>query len=581
MRRALWLRLVSVIICFVMVVPTAFAAPADSSADASASTVPSQTAESSQTVPDNWAAPEQDDQSAEKPVPEFPQQSREGIGASVDDEFPGDPLPASPVSNYLERDVDTYDIFRVWLNAGDRLDLSLYGPGTGDFDLYVYDPALNAVSWSAGVSYPELIGYTASVNGNHYVMVRAWSGYGSYTLNWTKTPRPPASNCQISLSAPGSVEWGKPLHLTAYYTEDGYPVAGKQVLIEFKPYGGSTWAVVRTLTSNSVGQAKGTYAAIRKGHYRARVSFNASRRYSAARWVAVNPYLSIKGSSSVALSKSFTVYGYLGPRHPAGSKNVILKFYRGGKLRKTVKAKNYSVTVSGKPATKYKATVKLTTPGQWTVKAEIAEDSIHNKRTVGKTIWVNKTKMSIKTNGVDVTYAKSNTISGTLRNRSGKALSGKTVRLQYMNPWGRWQTVKKLKTNSKGKVSYKVKPKESRAYRFYYAGSSKLAKSTSNWVYVTSCYAERSGYSSYEYGWWSNSVWLSKGKHQIKAYAREGLDQVYIQDSARTWGKKVNSKRLPSSKWRTYYFTVPESGWYLLGWKGNWAYNNYIKYKVW
>lgn len=583
MRKSAWLRAIALVLSFTLAVPVAYAT--DTSAEpatepTAAATVPADLESQDSSLTTQVPEPAAQEPSDDKSLAPLDSQEEGTAVSTTDDYYPGDPLPASPLIGQLERYVDDNDYYKVWLNAGDTLELTLDVPSTADFDLYLYNSDAQLVGYSIYYN-PEYLKYTAVKTGFHSVRMHAYSGYGQYTLQWVKTPRPPAAQCSVQFQASDSVEWNKPVSLWVRYTEDQYTVAGKPIYIEYKAFGSTTWRTVRTLYTASSGEQSGSILATAKGNYRARTVFNGKPVYSALQWVTVYPYMTLKSSSSVKLGSDFTVQGYLGPKHTTGAKHVVLKFYQGGKLRKTVKAKNYAYTTkSGLNITKYKATVSLSKPGRWKIKASVTDEKRHSKRTVTKYVYVNKTRLSIRNNNVDVTYSRSAKLGGTLRNRSGKPLAGKTVKLQYYKD-GAWRTAKKLKTNSKGNVSAEVQPKESRFYRLRFSGDSSQASSTSDWTYVYSCYAVREGYCSYEYGWWGSPVWLSKGTHQIKAYAREGLDQVYIQDYDRTWGKKVNTKRLPGSKWRVYYFKAPKSGWYLLGWKGNWAYRNYIKFKVW
>lgn len=96
--------------------------------------------------------------------------------------------------------------------------------------------------------------------------------------------------------------------------------------------------------------------------------------------LAVKPRVSLTrptAPKSIARNRAFTSYGYLKPRHKAGTYPVKIKAYRyqGGKwvLRKTVSAKasNYS------SYTKYTKRFSLPYAGKWRVRAYHATDSLN------------------------------------------------------------------------------------------------------------------------------------------------------------------------------------------------------------
>ncbi|MEW5855245.1 MAG: PPC domain-containing protein [Myxococcota bacterium] len=82
------------------------------------------------------------------------------------------------------------DFFRVDLNTGDRLDVSMtYTQSSGDLDLEVLNAAGTSVGSSANSTGTESISHTAAASGSYYI--RAFgrgAAEGSYTLNVSITP---------------------------------------------------------------------------------------------------------------------------------------------------------------------------------------------------------------------------------------------------------------------------------------------------------------------------------------------------------------------------------------------------------
>ncbi|MBA4371179.1 MAG: hypothetical protein C0418_06360, partial [Coriobacteriaceae bacterium] len=120
-----------------------------------------------------------------------------------DDNIPGVPLTPSPVSGTLAAGSDVDDVFKIYLNAGEQLDVSMTADAGTDFDLYLFGPSatdVNTSPWetsSTAVTYPEQISYTAGAAGYYYVDVYLYpgSGSGSYSLTWSATdPGAPDDN---------------------------------------------------------------------------------------------------------------------------------------------------------------------------------------------------------------------------------------------------------------------------------------------------------------------------------------------------------------------------------------------------
>jgi len=116
---------------------------------------------------------------------------RLATGAS-DDDIPGVAIPASGFSGSLNYSTDRNDIYRVYLNAGQRIAVSMTGPSGTDFDVYLYGPSAtsiasaSSVARDAGVTYPGSFSHTAATSGYYYLRMYAYRGSGTYTVSYTR-----------------------------------------------------------------------------------------------------------------------------------------------------------------------------------------------------------------------------------------------------------------------------------------------------------------------------------------------------------------------------------------------------------
>jgi hypothetical protein len=116
------------------------------------------------------------------------------VAAASDDDIPGVGAPASPITGTLNADTDWSDVYRVWLNAGQTLSVTLNGVGGTDFDIFLYAPNAtsvevdDSVADSSGDVYPETFDYLAPTSGFYYLEAYAYTGAGAYTMSYTITP---------------------------------------------------------------------------------------------------------------------------------------------------------------------------------------------------------------------------------------------------------------------------------------------------------------------------------------------------------------------------------------------------------
>ncbi|MDZ4178341.1 MAG: cell wall-binding repeat-containing protein [Coriobacteriia bacterium] len=108
-----------------------------------------------------------------------------------DDDIPGVPIPASPVTGSLDKILDERDVFSIPLRAGQILTASITGPAATDFDMELYSPSAISVFSDVGVvsasgtTYPDSFTFTVQNSGTYYLELRSFSGNGAYTLTYT------------------------------------------------------------------------------------------------------------------------------------------------------------------------------------------------------------------------------------------------------------------------------------------------------------------------------------------------------------------------------------------------------------
>lgn len=103
-----------------------------------------------------------------------------GYFASPDDDVPAVPIGRTPIVTTLDSYSDWDDVYRIWLNAGEVLTLTLsrgstYTPGFYP-NLYLYPPGTASV-WDVnapiegreGLTFPKTIRYSVPTSGNYYV----------------------------------------------------------------------------------------------------------------------------------------------------------------------------------------------------------------------------------------------------------------------------------------------------------------------------------------------------------------------------------------------------------------------------
>lgn len=117
------------------------------------------------------------------------------IAQDPDDDIPGVAIPASPVNGSVSVSSDPDDVYRLDLDRGQELTVTLDGAegAETDFDLYLWGPDAQhiappdmPVAESTSIESTEQVIFTAPVAGRYYVHVHAFQGSGTYRLSWLR-----------------------------------------------------------------------------------------------------------------------------------------------------------------------------------------------------------------------------------------------------------------------------------------------------------------------------------------------------------------------------------------------------------
>ena len=111
-----------------------------------------------------------------------------------DDDIPGRPAAASPLTGTLTAGNDTDDVFAFRLQRGQELDVSLAGADGTDFRLLLFDPWAESIFDDEPLlaadltAYPRTLAYRAVETGTYYLDVWDYSGSGSYSVTYQVKP---------------------------------------------------------------------------------------------------------------------------------------------------------------------------------------------------------------------------------------------------------------------------------------------------------------------------------------------------------------------------------------------------------
>jgi subtilisin family serine protease len=117
------------------------------------------------------------------------------VARPPDDDIPGPPIPASPVTGTVSATTDWDDVFAIHLGKGQVITGTIGSAVGVDCDLYLFAPDATSVFVDTPVAYwglsgppPNSFSYWAPAPGTYYFAVFAYSGAGAYTLTYSVAP---------------------------------------------------------------------------------------------------------------------------------------------------------------------------------------------------------------------------------------------------------------------------------------------------------------------------------------------------------------------------------------------------------
>lgn len=311
-------------------------------------------------------------------------------------DIPGVAASATGVDNDTVSDLTDWSrVYRFDINPGESVHLRLKpSSASGDADLIAYTADAGSIyengagyvgESSEPAGYTEQLMVTSNAPGAYYANVWAWRGTVDYSLEHTVTP-PTALTIGASAT---KLAYGHSVNVTGTLTENSAPLGHEHVFLTRNS--GGTWSDVALGETNGIGSwptnAPGVYddgafwfGQTLTSNARFRIAYpGAFWAHSASKStyldVLVSAYLPTPKVPTVYAKRAFTAYGFIKPKHTAGTYPVTLQFYYGGKFVKSVKAKasNYS------SYTKYAASVSLPYRGTWKVRAHHVADTAYAK----------------------------------------------------------------------------------------------------------------------------------------------------------------------------------------------------------
>ena len=182
---------------------------------------------------------------------------------------------------------------------------------------------------------------------------------------------------RASLTAPATSAYASATLSGSLRTASGALLAGRPMVIQSSS-DAAHWTTVKTIVTGAGGTFKTKVMPTRRTSYRARFSGDDVYAPSSSATRVVKPRVRLTTPDAplnAQRGRSFTVSGYLEPRHIAGTSAVMLDCYRfrsgAWTLRKTVVA----VASNYRTYTRYRASVSLQSVGSWRIRARHAADA--------------------------------------------------------------------------------------------------------------------------------------------------------------------------------------------------------------
>ncbi len=190
----------------------------------------------------------------------------------------------------------------------------------------------------------------------------------------------------LAISAPATVNYGAVATVSGVLKKaTGAPLSGQPVKVQTST-NGITWTTYKTLTTSKMGTySTATTALYSKRYLRTVFAGTAELSSQTSATKIVTPRVSVTNPiapAGMTRGRSYSISGYIRPKHKAGTIPVQVKCYRKERqtngtykwvLRKvaSTKVSNYSTY------SKYRGSVSLASRGSWRLRAYAPADSAH------------------------------------------------------------------------------------------------------------------------------------------------------------------------------------------------------------
>lgn len=278
---------------------------------------------------------------------------------------------------------DTRDVYAVWLLAGESVtatltDVSDIGWGIRAFDPWTQDVTVDVpLASSADVRDPSVT-FTADDTGYYYLEVyTSWLPYGYYSL--TTTVNRADTDVQISSAGRTLPLWGCPTITGAVVDRFGRVPMGTLLFsfsfdgLDWLPLGRQSYQGGQ-FSFRGFEQWRNTYYMVTFEGTGAHTTNSQTSQVFATKSIVSNP----TAPSTMYKGKYKTVYGYLEPKHTAGSYPVrIYKYKKVSGKWKSYGYVNAKASTVNDSKSKYARSLCLPSTGSWRLRAYAPADSRH------------------------------------------------------------------------------------------------------------------------------------------------------------------------------------------------------------
>jgi len=301
-----------------------------------------------------------------------------------DDSLGGAVNPTSwPVSGSIRDTDDPRDVYRVSMEAGKVVDLSLTGGSTGDFALSVLPigaasvSALPIESVTSG-TWPRVISLDVGETGIYYVVVTRQSGFGSYTLSRTVRWR----GIAVMNTSDSTVDYGESVDVAATLGRYDGGTPPIRALVSLGDQWGNEYLSTEVDAPN--GLVEYSFTPTRQTQLVVQSVQNAEcaqSEWSLPVTIKVKPLYSRTSASkySVRRGSYFTVRGTMRPAHPRGAVVWVKaqRFSASGRLLGSPVRIKAKVTSSSGQTSKFSGRMRLKTAGRYSLAAYQNADGDH------------------------------------------------------------------------------------------------------------------------------------------------------------------------------------------------------------